>query len=145
MAFGGEDLPLVGFDPANTSLVDIFLRSGAEQWYRLSGEYADGTAMAFGPIAATRPGGVAAFALAPLSPNPSNGRSIVRFAVPVRGAVRLSMVDVQGREVALLADGVREPGEYVASLEATDVPGGVYFVRLQAKGVSLVRRLAVVR
>ncbi len=128
-----------------TSVLDTEAPAGSEQWYRLAGSDANGQPMTFGPISAVAPGGFAAFALSPLSPNPSPGRSMVRFTVPVRTAVRLSMVDVQGREVAVLSDGVREPGQYAASLEAADLPEGMYFVRMQAKGVNLVRRLAVVR
>ena len=75
----------------------------------------------------------------------SAGRSPLTFASPTRTHVRLSLLDVQGREVAVLADGVREPGRYTAALEASDLRAGMYFVRMQAKGVNLTRRLVVIK
>lgn len=126
-----------------TSVLDE--EAGADAWYRLSGERSDGHPFAFGPIPAIGLEGGEAFALAPISPNPSDGRSLVSFVVPSRASVRLSLTDLQGREVAVLSDGVREAGRFVASLEADDLPAGMYFVRLQSKGVNLTRRLAIVR
>ena len=41
--------------------------------------------------------------------------------------VRLSLYDVQGREVAVLANGMRESGRYTAALNATALEPGLYF------------------
>jgi hypothetical protein len=97
------------------------------------------------PTAVTPPGTITAFALSPLAPNPAAGRVRVSFATPVRTQVRLALTDVQGREVAVLADGLREPGRYAAAFDAGGLHPGIYFVRLQGPGVVLTRRLAVVR
>ena len=126
-----------------SSVLDTDAAAGQEQWYRLNGVQSDGRAFTYGPISTIAEG--AAFALAPLAPNPSNGHSMISFAVPRTSHVRLSLTDVQGREVALLSDGMREAGRYTAALEATDLQAGVYFVRMQAGGVHLTRRLAVVK
>ena len=128
-----------------TSVLDTQVASGEEQWYRLSGAYLGGQSFAFGPISATAQGSITAFELSPLSPNPSNGHSIVTFSVPATTRVRLTLVDVQGREAAVLSDGMRSAGRHTAALEAGDLRAGMYFVRLQAKGVQLVRRLALTR
>ncbi len=88
---------------------------------------------------------IAAFALSPVSPNPTTGHSLVTFAVPRRSHVRLTLLDVQGREVAVLADGVRDAGRYTAALQSGGLQAGVYFVRMQAPGGQLTRRLEIVR
>ena len=126
------------------SVLDTGAPAG-EVWYRLSGIRADGRPIAFPAISAIAPGALTRFALSPLSPNPSVGRSVLSFTVPARTHVRLSIVDVQGRDVATLAEGIREPGQYAAALDASDLAGGMYFVRLQSPGVQLVQRFAVVR
>ena len=59
--------------------------------------------------------------------------------------MHLSLLDLQGREVAVLAEGMREPGRYTAALEASDLRAGIYFVRMRAKSVDLTRRLVVVK
>jgi hypothetical protein len=67
-------------------------------------------------------------------PNPFTDRLAVRFSVPEAMPVRLALYDVLGREVAVLAEGVHEPGEREAVLDASALPAGVYFVRFEAAG-----------
>jgi hypothetical protein len=75
-----------------------------------------------------------------------NGR--IAYTVPARSRVRLSVFDVQGREVARLADGVHEPGRYSVTWDEARRQGlqsGIYFVRLEAPGVHFVRHLVLMR
>jgi hypothetical protein len=127
-----------------TSVLDA-TAVAAVQWYRLAGLQRDGRSFTFGPISVGAEDAVTAFALSPLSPNPSTGRSFLTFAIPRSTPVRLALLDVQGREVAVLAHGVHEPGRYTAALEASDLRAGCYFVRMQARGVDLTRRVVVVK
>jgi len=88
------------------------------------------------------------FELAPIRPNPMSGGGRIAFTVPFRSPVRLSVFDVQGREVARLAQGDHEPGRYSVEWDGTSQrrrQSGVYFVRLDAPGVHLVQRLVLMR
>lgn len=89
--------------------------------------------------------GVTAFALSPTFPNPASGTSRVEYALPRRAKVRVTLLDLQGREMAVLADGICEAGRYMAALPAADLRAGIYFVRMQAPGTDVARRVAVVR
>ncbi|WP_412060973.1 T9SS type A sorting domain-containing protein [Rubrivirga sp. IMCC45206] len=86
----------------------------------------------------------AVLALGAPYPNPSRGGAVVPFEVPVDGPVRLVAFDALGREVAVLADGRREPGAHEGRLPASLAPG-VYVVRLVADGQALARSVVVVR
>lgn len=97
-------------------------------------------------------GPTASLALAPCAPDPV--RSSARFAFSLgRGArVRLSVFDIQGREVAVLADGPHPAGAHSVAWDARGVPTGVYLYRLSeqpsgggATGLSRTRRLVIVR
>jgi hypothetical protein len=88
------------------------------------------------------------FALASPTPNPSRGHVQVEFALPREARVRVSVLDLQGREVALLADGVLPAGRYQRSWGdgAQHRPAaGIYFVRLAADGRTWVRRIVRIR
>jgi hypothetical protein len=79
-------------------------------------------------------------------PNPSRSQSVVRYVVPKSGEVRLSIHDLLGRRVALLADGVEEAGSHSVTWEGRDargaaVPAGVYWARLESGGESVARKL----
>ena len=89
-----------------------------------------------------------AFDLALVHPNPSQGGGRIVFTVPVRSAVRLGIFDVQGREVARLAEGDYEPGSHSVDWDASShgrLQSGIYFVRLDAPGAHRVRRLVLMR
>ena len=94
------------------------------------------------PIAAAR--GRLDFDLASVGPIPSTGPVGIEYTVGRKARVRLSVVDLEGRMVATLVTGVREAGRYRESWERTaDTPPGVYFIRYQAAGRSLSRRIVV--
>jgi hypothetical protein len=66
-----------------------------------------------------------------------------------RERVRLSVVDVAGREVDLLADGVMAPGRYSAVWDGhhagTPLPAGLYLLRWESPGSVMNRRIVLVR
>jgi hypothetical protein len=96
-------------------------------------------ALAVGPPAEV------SFALGAVSPDPARGPSRFSYVVPRHARVRLTLLDVQGRELAILAEGEREPGRYAASLDAATLPPGLHFIRMQAPGVDLTQRVVTLR
>jgi SprB-like repeat protein len=88
-------------------------------------------------------------ALGKPTPNPSAGPVRLRYALPATTAVRVSVLDLQGREVAVLADGTRPAGWGWATWDGATrdgrAPGGVYFIRLKAGGRQIVQRFALIR
>ena len=78
-------------------------------------------------------------------PNPSRGQAVVPYAVPEAGRVRVSVVDLLGREIAVLVDAEESAGAHEARLPAGHLAAGVYAVRVQAGQAQRVARLTVVR
>jgi hypothetical protein len=83
-------------------------------------------------------------------PNPLASRTVLAFTLAAPGPVRLSVHDVLGREVVVLADGERMAGRHEAVFDGSGLPGsglpvGVYFVRLEAGGAVATRALTLVR
>lgn len=96
------------------------------------------------------PGGPASeFALGAVVPNPSHGAVQFEYALPRESRVRVSILDVQGREVAVLASGVQPAGRHMVNWSAvrtgSTVARGLYFVRYEAGGKVFSRRFAIVR
>ena len=63
------------------------------------------------------------------------------------GAVDVSVFGVDGRRVRTLVRGVRAAGEYTAGWNGADdaghiTPAGIYYARLSAPGLRMVRKLA---
>lgn len=74
-------------------------------------------------------------------PTPFSGTGRVRFALAERAYVELAIYDVAGRRVAMLADRELDAGPHERNWDGRDQRGqdtgtGVYFVRLETRGVS---------
>ena len=85
--------------------------------------------------------------LGPVRPNPSVGQAIVDFTLGHETRVRITVVDLAGREIATLAEGVRSPGWHRAvwnpRVGPGRVPAGVYFIRCESEGPTRVRRFVM--
>ncbi len=92
------------------------------------------------PDAVDRPdasGGPVSFGLGRNYPNPFNPGTVIPFDVAERSAVRIDIVDLSGRRVKTLTDGMVEPGRHTAAwdgrtAQGAPAPSGVYLVRLRA-------------
>ena len=82
-----------------------------------------------------------AFALHQNYPNPFNPRTTIVFDLPQSGAFSLTVYDVLGREVAVLASGTNPAGRFEAVWDATGLASGVYVYRLQAGSYSAAKTL----
>ncbi len=85
-------------------------------------------------------------ALLPNRPNPFAGPTEIRFELERPTAARLTIFDVAGRRVAVLLDDVLPAGSHTVAWSGHDgrngsVPGGIYFVRLEADGVAQTRKM----
>ncbi len=88
-------------------------------------------------------------ALSRMAPNPIVDVGHVDFGVTRPGAVTLRVLDVAGREVAVLAKGRFTPGAYHASWDGHDgarrAPAGVYLVELRTANARRVQRVVLLR
>jgi hypothetical protein len=74
------------------------------------------------------------FSLGAAYPNPFNPATTIPYALAERCEFSLRIFDVLGRQVAVPARGVQEAGVYQAHWNATGLPSGLYFCRLDAAG-----------
>lgn len=75
------------------------------------------------------------FRLLPPYPNPFNSETIIRLTVSQETTVRLTILDLNGREINTLLKSHLRPGEYRLIWNGQDnkghpLPSGIYFVRL---------------
>jgi len=128
--------------------LDRSAQSGSTYWYRIAATTGS-TRLTFGPIEATAGEVIRGFALGVPLPNPTSGATRLDFAVPRASRVSLGLYDMQGRRVATLVEGALPAGRHQAVWNGTaggrSAPTGIYFLRLQAEGVDLSRRLVVTR
>ncbi len=80
-----------------------------------------------------------------LVPNPFTGRTLVSFALPTAGRVRVAAFDATGREVARIFDGTAPAGRSVVAWQPRGLAGGVYFIKLAGPGLETTQRALLLR
>lgn len=85
------------------------------------------------------------FSLEAAYPNPFNPETNLTYNLAKAGNVKLSVYDIQGREVAVLLDGFHSEGSYMVSFSGADLSSGVYFAVLNAEGYTFSQKLLLVK
>jgi hypothetical protein len=68
------------------------------------------------------------------APNPFTDEAVIRYALPSAARVRITLVDVLGRELAVLADGAHGAGPHEAAVDGAVLAPGVYVARVWVNG-----------
>jgi hypothetical protein len=85
------------------------------------------------------------FALDQNYPNPFNSTSTIGFRIPADDHVKLTVFDLLGREVTVLVDEPKSPGQYQVQMDAGRLASGVYVLRLTSGTRTQTRTLILVR
>jgi hypothetical protein len=85
------------------------------------------------------------FALFQNSPNPFNPTTSITFSLAKQGSAKLSVFDLMGREIRVLANGTYSAGEHTVTFDASDLSSGLYLYRLEADGKSLQNKMLLLK
>jgi hypothetical protein len=100
-------------------------------------------------VAGVEDPGPSRFGLEARGPNPASGPTQIEFSLSRPSEVRLAVVDVLGREVAVLARGAHPAGRHQVSWSGETPSGpaatGLYFLLYQAEGQTASRRIVRLR
>jgi hypothetical protein len=77
-------------------------------------------------------------------PNPFNPGTTIRFELPYRSHVVLTVFNALGQEVATLVRGEKSAGRHEAHFDGSRLSSGVYFYRLQAGAYVETRKLLLI-
>jgi hypothetical protein len=78
-------------------------------------------------------------------PNPFNPKTGIRYQVPGVSDVKITVYDMLGKEVAVLVNERKLPGQYEVVFDGSHFASGVYFYRLQAGDFTQTKRLLLLK
>ena len=90
------------------------------------------------------------FALHQNYPNPFNPVTTIRYDIPEQAFVRIDIYNILGQKVAVLAEGLHEPGFHAVRWNGTNMYGnalssGMYFYHIKAGDFRNVKKLLLVK
>jgi hypothetical protein len=88
--------------------------------------------------------------LYPVTPNPFNPETRIRFELPEPAEIRLTIVNLKGQTIRTLWEGIKAGGEHQMIWNGLDerslsVPSGIYLLKLQSDNRSLNQRMILIR
>jgi len=78
-------------------------------------------------------------------PNPFNPSTTISYTLKYNGKVYLSVYDILGREVAVLANELQAAGPHEVKFSTAGLSSGIYFYKLQSGGGVLTRKMMLLK
>ncbi len=78
-------------------------------------------------------------------PNPYNPTTTIEFTVPQNGRYNLSVYNILGQLVNVLADDEYQPGYYKVTFDASRLASGMYIYKLSGNNVNFLKKMLLVK
>jgi hypothetical protein len=78
-------------------------------------------------------------------PNPFNPSTKIEYSLPEASMVRLSIYSSLGQEVASLVNEYKTAGKYIVDFNASNLPSGMYFYKLQSGNFNSVKKMMLLK
>ena len=85
------------------------------------------------------------YALEQNYPNPFNPVTTISYSLPIKSQVELVIYNTLGAKVHQLVKEEKEAGSYLVKLNATNLPSGVYFYRLEVGSFVETKKMVLLR
>ncbi|MCX6150335.1 MAG: ice-binding family protein [Ignavibacteriales bacterium] len=78
-------------------------------------------------------------------PNPFNPTSAIRYAIPKIDFVKISIYDMLGKEIKVLVNEEKTPGNYEIIFDAKELASGIYFYKINAGEFSQIKKMILMK
>lgn len=78
-------------------------------------------------------------------PNPFNPFTRIRFSILKQSSVKLTVYDILGKEIDVLADAFLQSGTYETEFDASSLPSGVYFYSLSTTDFTETKKMVLIK
>ena len=85
------------------------------------------------------------YILAQNYPNPFNPTTEISYSLPSASNVKLTVFNTLGQEVRVLEYGFKNAGNYNINFNASNLPSGIYFYKLEAGRFSQVKKMILIK
>jgi hypothetical protein len=86
-----------------------------------------------------------AFSLSQNYPNPFNPSTVINYQVPQNSFVNISVFDILGNQVQTLVNEEKPAGSYELKFNASSMPSGVYFYKIQTGSFTQTKKMILMK
>jgi hypothetical protein len=85
------------------------------------------------------------FKLSQNYPNPFNPGTVISYSIPSSSNIKLIVYNTMGQTIRILENGFKSAGIYSINFNASNLPSGIYFYRLEAEHFSQVKKMILIK
>ncbi len=135
-----------------TTFTDSTVAGGSTYFYRVRGynshvssAYSNEANLVITAVAGDRPAVPDKYGISQNYPNPFNPSTTIDYQLPSSGYTELKVYDVAGRLVRTLVAQQQNAGYYSLRFDASSLPSGVYFVRINVNTFVEIRKMVLMK
>ncbi len=85
------------------------------------------------------------YSLLPPYPNPFNSTTVISYNIPIATNITLELYNLLGQRVLTLFEGQKQAGVHSVTMSASDLPSGLYFVKLEASENLFTKKVMLIK
>ncbi|MCX8010186.1 MAG: T9SS type A sorting domain-containing protein, partial [Ignavibacteria bacterium] len=85
------------------------------------------------------------FALFQNSPHPFNPKTVLKFALPIKSNVKITIYNITGESITNLLDKELEAGYHEINFDASNLPSGIYIYTMTTNSFYKSMKMAVIK
>jgi photosystem II stability/assembly factor-like uncharacterized protein len=85
------------------------------------------------------------FTLSQNYPNPFNPTTVISYSLPSSSNIKLVVYNTLGQTIKVLESGYKNAGNYSVNFNASDLPSGIYFYKLEAGQFSQIKKMILIK
>ncbi|MDR3668413.1 MAG: T9SS type A sorting domain-containing protein [Ignavibacteriaceae bacterium] len=85
------------------------------------------------------------FTLSQNYPNPFNPNTVISYSLPSSSNIKLLVYNTLGQLVKTLESGYKSAGNYSINFNASDLPSGIYFYKLEAGKYTQIKKMMLIK
>jgi len=78
-------------------------------------------------------------------PNPFNPTTHIKYGLPYAGEVLVEVYNLLGQKIVTLFDSYQSAGYHVLEFDASNLPSGIYFYRIQSKEFQSIKKMMLIK
>jgi hypothetical protein len=78
-------------------------------------------------------------------PNPFNPSTSIKFGITKSSFVKLSVYDLLGRELSVLVNEQKTPGNYIVDFNASELTSGIYYYRIETENFTATKKMVLLK